>query len=92
MLAIGKVSHIEGLQKVLDHPNVKFLYLNKKEGDTVRKEEEGTLAQLAYRAYIVADSLKELAELMDEIQDTITYYDENGDSMILSKFNSSKIL
>jgi len=92
VLALGKVARISGLHEAMEHPNVKYLYLNKKEGEEVKKQEEGTLGSLAYRAYIVADSLEELARLLDEIQDLIVFYDENGKKMILSKFDSSIIL
>ena len=89
VLRRGKVARIEGMDKAMNHSSVKFFYPNRHEGDVVLPKEEGTLAQLAYRAYIVSDSLEALADDINEIQNTVHYYDEDGREMILSKFDVS---
>lgn len=88
-ISIGKVACIEGVDLALKHPAVKeFIYINK-EGDTVQKEEEGTLRQIAYRAFLVEDSWDKLRNAIEYVQKNVKYYDEMGNSMILSLFDSN---
>jgi hypothetical protein len=62
-----------------------------KDSDIVKKEEEGTLRQIAYRAFLVEKSWEKLKEAVDYVQNNVKYYDKTGKSMIVSFFDS-KIL
>lgn len=88
-ISVGKVASIEGVDLILKHSAVKeFIYINR-EGDTVKKEEEGTLRQIAYRVFLVEDSWDKLKEAVDYIQNNIKYYDETGRSMLIRSFDSN---
>ena len=89
VLRQGVVDRIEGIEEASEKTYVKYLYLNRKEGDVVTDKETGTLATLAYRAYIVADSIEELSQYVSEVQNLISYYDDNGNPMISSTFDIS---
>ncbi|MBQ2479564.1 MAG: ATP-grasp domain-containing protein [Erysipelotrichales bacterium] len=88
----GTITKITGAEEMRAHPNVKFLHLNHKVGDTITSKQEGTLFQLAYRAYIVADSFDEMLENIEMVQNTIHFYDENGEDMIISKVDTNRIV
>ena len=88
----GTITKIAGAEEMRAHPNVKFLHLNHKVGDTITSKQEGTLFQLAYRAYIVADSFDEMLENIEMVQNTIHFYDENGEDMIISKVDTNRIV
>ena len=60
-----------------------------KVGNIIDDEMVGTLKQLLTRIYLIADTLEELKEKIDEIQKNLIVYDENGENMILEKFNTN---
>ena len=87
-ISVGTVANIEGVDLVRKHSAVKeFIYINK-EGDTVKQEEEGTLRQIAYRAFLVEESWEKLKEAVDFVQNNVKYYDKTGKPMIVSFFDS----
>ena len=91
-ICVGKVASIKGVDKVRLHPSVKeFIYINQ-EGDEVKKEELGTLRQIAYRVFLVENSWKKLKEAVDYVQNTVEYFDENGNSMIIGSFDSNILI
>ena len=55
------------------------------EGDEI--EDIGTLKQLLARVFFTAETLEELKEKINKIQDTLSVVDENGDEMIISSFD-----
>ena len=46
---------------------------------------------LAYRAYITADTIPELAARLYKVQDVIDYIDNNNESMILAGFDPKQM-
>lgn len=92
LLRQGTVCEIKGLDYMLNHPSVHRCYLNNNVGDTISEKVLGTLLQIAYRCYIVEDSMESLAKTITDIQNHVTYYDENGTSMMMSPFDASILL
>ena len=89
ILGLGKVAKIEGLDKVRKIPEViKVLPVNDV-GSEVTEEKIGTLPSLAYRAYIICDTVDGLKKVIDTIQNTIKYYDENDNELSIEKFDTS---
>lgn len=88
----GTVARIDGLDEVRNMDSVKELILMNNVGDTISDKIVGTLAQLGYRAYVVADTPVQLKEQLDYIINTLVYYDENGNSMMLTPFDTNELL
>ena len=84
----GTIKRIEGIE-VFDNLNsVKKVVYNNSVGDTIIDKNIGTLRQVAYRAFIVEDSIIALKETIDLIQNTVKYYDSNDECMMLRMFNT----
>ncbi len=88
LIGKGVVSKIEGLDKINDLENVVKVVLNNEIGSEITDKKIGTLSQIAYRAFIVADDIEELKATIDTLQSTVVYYDKNGKSMMLDKFDT----
>ena len=89
VLHAGTVARIEGLAEVKEMDFVADVFPNNWAGDTVTPTEVGTLRQLAYRAYIVGDSLNNLRDNINVVQESLRYYDEDGNDMMQAYFNAS---
>lgn len=76
----GKIRKIVGLDeiKTMDGIEVNFERFHK--GDEVQKTD--SMLQLAYFISIIADDLKQMAEKVRKINETLHIYDENGKEMI----------
>ena len=84
----GTIKRIEGIE-VFDNLNsVKKVVYNNSVGDTIIDKNIGTLRQVAYRAFIVEDSIIALKETIDLIQNNVKYYDSNDECMMLRMFNT----
>ena len=70
---------------------VKVVY-NNQEGGTVLEKEAGTLRQIAYRAFLVADSKEELKDTISQIQKSVDYLDSDGNSMMLTPFDEDILI
>lgn len=88
----GKVEQIVGLDDIIDYPSVVKVVLNNNVGDEITDDKIGTLQQVAYRAFIVEDSLSALKDTIDSIYRSVKYYDTNGSSMMLKEFDTSILL
>ena len=89
VLKKGKISRICGLDEVEKMSCVTKVVPVNKVGNIIDDEMVGTLKQLLTRIYLIADTLEELKEKIDEIQKNLIVYDENGENMILEKFNTN---
>lgn len=87
----GTVAKITGIEEAKKMQSVVKIVLNNDVGSEITDKKIGTLAQIAYRAFVVADNVEELKTTIDKLHDTIVYYDENGKSMMLDPFDT-KIL
>ena len=85
----GTIKRIEGLDVVESLPSVITTVLNNNIGDSIDDSNYGTLKQVAYRSFIVADSKTELEETIKQVLNSITFYDKNNKSMMLPFFDCS---
>lgn len=85
----GKVARIEGIDAIRNIKEIIYFEERYKEGDTIRVT--NTVAQFHFRFYIIADSVDRMKEVIDQIQDTVRAYDENGESMLITHFDTNKL-
>lgn len=89
ILKKGKISKIYGLDKIEAIDGVSKIVSVNNVGDVIDESAIGTLRQLLTRIYLVADTLDELKSKINKIQETLVVYDENGEDMILEKFDTN---
>lgn len=85
----GKVARIEGVDSISDINEVIYFEERYKVGDIIPVTR--TVAQFHYRFYIIASTVERMKEVIDQIQDTVRVYDENGDSMLITHFDTNKL-
>ena len=83
LLKGGKIDSIKGLDKIKAHKNVHFVVERFKVGDTVKEEWVGTERQVLYRIYTAGESIFEINQAIEDIKNTMTVTDENGDDMVI---------
>lgn len=89
ILGIGRVARIEGLDTVRAIPEViKVLPVNDV-GSEVTPEKVGTLPTLAYRAFIICETVDRMKEVIGIIHHTIKYYDDEGSIIPMETFDTS---
>lgn len=88
VLKKGKITKIYGLDKIEAIDGVSKIVAVNNIGDVIDDNAVGTLKQLLTRIYLVADTLDELKNKINKIQDLLKVIDENGNDMILEKFNT----
>ncbi|WP_342304738.1 hypothetical protein [Methanolobus sp. ZRKC5] len=81
----GKISNIEGFDKIANIPEVFDITHVHLEGDTINNI--GTLDQLISRIFIKAKTKNDLARVIELINSTIKVEDENNENMLLEPFN-----
>ncbi len=82
----GKIGKIAGLEKIAEIPEIISINPSYRVGDSVTGI--GTLKQIICRFFIVADTKQELKSVIDKIHDNLIVEDENGDSMLLTLFDT----
>lgn len=85
----GTVGRIEGLEEARALPEVICLENRYNVGDTIAVTR--TVSQFHVRIYIVADTVKRMKEVINQLQDTIKAYDVNGESMLVTHFDTNKL-
>ena len=85
----GRISRIEGIDTVRQIKEVIYFEERYKEGDTIPVTR--TVAQFHFRFYIIADSVERMKEVIDTIQDSVKAYDDNGESMLITHFDTNKL-
>ena len=83
LLKDGKIDLIKGLDEMKSHKNVNFVVERFKVGDTVKKEWVGTERQVLYRIYTAADSIFEINQTIEDIKNTLTIKDPEGNDMVI---------
>lgn len=89
VLKKGKIAEIYGLDTIDAIDGVSKIVAVNNVGDVIDESAIGTLRQLLTRIYLVADTLDELKNKINKIQETLVVYDENGENMILEKFDTN---
>lgn len=92
LIGKGTISNIKGVDAIRNMPSVVKVVLNNDIGDSINDEKLGTLKQIAYRAFIVEDTIEDLKKTIDYIQNKVDYYDEEGKSMLLEMFDTNILL
>lgn len=85
----GKVARIEGIEEIKNIKEVIYYEERYKEGDTIK--ETRTVSQFHYRFYIIADNVDSMKKTIDLIQNTVKAYDEKGENMLITHFDTNKL-
>jgi biotin carboxylase len=87
LLTKGEIGLIDGLNEIKSDENVVFVLERFKSGDMVQPEMLGTERQVFARIYIVANSITEINEKINQFKNTLKINDYNGKNMILEWLN-----
>lgn len=90
LLKNGTISQIEGLDVINRMKDVILVRQSHFIGDELTKIAD--FSQMLCRVHIVTDSLAELKDDITRIFDTVKVFDENGNDMILYRFEVDKLL
>ncbi len=85
----GTVGRIEGVEEARELPEVLYIENRYKAGDTIPVSR--TTTQFHVRIYIVAENLTRMKELINYLQDNIKAYDTDGESMLITHFDTEKL-
>ena len=85
----GTIARIEGLDIVKELPEIINYEERYKVGDTIKASR--TVAQFHYRFFLVADNVERMKEVIRIIQTTVKAYDTNGESMLITQFDTNKL-
>lgn len=85
----GKIARIEGVSEIEKIKEIIHYEERYKVGDTIPVTR--TVAQFHYRFFIVTDTVSRMKEIINIIQDTVKAYDENGESMLVTHFDTNKL-
>ena len=83
----GKIKTIIGLEKIKKMPDVLDIVISYKVGDTIPEKVKGTLSQVVFRVFAIAESKSELAQKMEKIQKSVKVISSEGQNMLLQMFN-----
>lgn len=90
-LSAGKIGRIEGLSEARQNKNVVDFIQYYREGDTVDKGNIGTLQQLFGRFTLAGDSKDEIVASVNEIQNTLKVYADDGRLMTDMVFDLNRL-
>lgn len=85
----GKIARVEGVDEMRNIKEIIYFEERYKVGDTIRVTR--TVAQFHYRFYIIANNVERMKKVINQIQDTVKAYDENGESMLITHFDTDKL-
>ena len=85
----GIIGKTIGLEECLNLPNVIFAEFLLEPGHEI--EENNSMAQSVFRAYINAESSDVLKDTIRKIQEYIKVYDISGNNMLFKKFDVSRL-
>ena len=86
----GKIHKICGVEEASKFDGVVETVVRYNEGDTILRS--GTLKQSHIRFFVVCDTAEELVSTIKKIQKTVSVLDENGEEMIISRFDANKLM
>lgn len=92
LICKGTIGSIVGFEEAEKINSVVKIVKNNDISDVISDENIGTLRQIAYRAFIIEDSLEQLKDTIDRVHNLITYYDTNGKSMMIGSFDSDNLI
>jgi hypothetical protein len=83
LLKDGKIDSIKGLNEIKADENVIFVLDRFKTGESIQEEWLGTEKQVFARIYVVAPSVKEINNKINDIKNLLEIVDTDGEDMIL---------
>lgn len=86
LVSLGKIKKLGGLEEIKNLPDVVSVNPSYNEGDTVTGE--GTLKQIVCRFFIVSENKQKLTDTINKIYDLLVVSDENGNNMLIGKFDT----
>ncbi len=89
LLKNGIIHKIEGLEEILNHPDVFDIVQFRHLGDVM--DAAGTLNQVFARIFMSSENIDSLLETIDFLKDHLKIYDTEGNNMILEFFNTGII-
>lgn len=89
LVRTGQIRTLTGLSEIAKIPEVISINPSYNEMDTVASA--GTLKQIVCRFFIVAETKERLAEVIDFIQQTLVVLDNDGNSMLLTPFDTQPL-
>lgn len=90
LVKTGKIVKLNGLDEIKQLKCVVSVNPSYREGETV--DGYGTLKQIICRFFIVSDTKEELKETIEKIYSLLEVLDENGNSMLLTPFDTNIVL
>ena len=85
----GRIAEIRGLEEVENMDGVLDIRLYRV-GQTIQPS--GTLGQRTLRLCLLCDTAQQLKQTIEQVQKTVAVLDEDGNDMLLTGFNTEKVL
>jgi len=89
-LRAGTITRIEGLEEIRNHPEIVSVFPQYRLGDTIT--ETHNVKQRFCEIDVVCDTDAQAAERIRWVYDTLKIFDENGQDMIVSRFDPDLFL
>ncbi len=92
LLRAGYLKEYEGLDEVRNMDGVLHVFVSREPGTLVEEKIMGTLAQVAVRVLLYADTKEELIVRMDQIKSMIKVLDDKGNNILIENYTYSEII
>ena len=89
LLSAGRISRIEGLEKISNIEDVVYVYQGKTVGDFMEKKCD--FSQMLCRIFIITDSMEKLFKDIDFVFSSIRVFDDNGKDMVAFRLPGKRI-
>lgn len=86
----GTIAKIEGIDEAKLLPEVIYLENRYNVGETIKNTR--TVSQFHIRLFLVANTVCRMREVINYLQDVIRVYDINGESMLITHFDTNKLV
>lgn len=87
----AKISKIVGLDEIEKYEETLAVTRWYQEGDEITQDALGTQKQIAMRISLQADNTEALAKIIDKVYATLDVLDDQGNSMLLEQFDTSRL-
>ena len=86
----GTVAKISGVEEARSKKGVLCLENRYNVGDYIKPTR--TVSQFHIRLFLVTDTTEEMKELIEDLQSSIKVYDDKGEQMLITKFDTERLL